>query len=51
MTTAAQLAQRADDGNRYELIDGELKMTSPAGGRHGRIAARFAALDGKTAKT
>jgi Uma2 family endonuclease len=38
--TAEQLAQMPSDGNRYELIDGELHMMSPAGGRHGRVAGR-----------
>jgi Uma2 family endonuclease len=41
MTTAEQLARMDDDGNRYELIDGELSKKSPAGGRHGRIANRL----------
>ena len=41
MKTAEQLSLMPDDGNRYELIEGELIMMSPAGGRHGRIAARF----------
>ncbi len=39
--TAEQLAARPDDGNRYELVDGVLRMMSPAGSRHGRIAARL----------
>lgn len=41
LTTAEQLAARPDDGNRYELVDGVLRMMSPAGNRHGRIAARL----------
>lgn len=42
--TAEQLATiRASDG-RYELVEGELRMMSPAGGRHGRIAARLNAM-------
>ena len=39
--TAAELAAMPDDGNRYELVRGELKMMSPAGGRHGRIAMKL----------
>ena len=41
MKTAEQLAQLPADGCRYELIEGELTMMSPAGGRHGRIAVRI----------
>lgn len=41
MKTAEQLAALPDDGNRYELINGELSVMSPAGGRHGRIALRI----------
>ena len=36
--TAKQLFNMPDDGNRYELIRGELRMMPPAGGRHGRVA-------------
>lgn len=41
--TVAELASMPDDGKRYELIDGELHMMSPAGSVHGRIAARITA--------
>jgi Uma2 family endonuclease len=37
--TAEQLAALPDDGRRYELVRGELRMMSPAGSEHGRIAA------------
>ena len=43
VTSAAHLAALPDDGNRYELVNGVLHTMSPAGGRHGRIALRFAA--------
>jgi Uma2 family endonuclease len=39
--TADQLATLPDDGNRFELVEGELHMMSPAGGRHGRIAGKL----------
>ena len=42
--TATQLAAMPDDGNRYELVDGELRMMSPAGRRHGRVAMRLGSL-------
>ena len=35
--TAQQLLQLADDGQRCELIRGELNVMAPAGARHGRI--------------
>ena len=41
VTTAEQLAALPDDGKRYELVDGVLRMMSPAGFRHGQIAARL----------
>ncbi|MEO1615337.1 MAG: Uma2 family endonuclease [Planctomycetota bacterium] len=46
MSTADQLSRIPDDGKRYELVDGEIRMISPAGGRHGRIAARISILLG-----
>jgi Uma2 family endonuclease len=39
--TAEQLAALPDDGKRYELVEGVLHMMSPAGNRHGRIAAKL----------
>jgi Uma2 family endonuclease len=40
--TADELLAMPDDGKRYELVQGELRMMSPAGGRHGRIALKLA---------
>ena len=42
--TAEQLLAMPDDGNRHELIAGELQMMSPAGSRHGRIAMRLGSM-------
>ncbi|MCA9264035.1 MAG: Uma2 family endonuclease [Planctomycetales bacterium] len=39
--TAEQLVSMPRDAHRYELVDGVLRMMSPAGGRHGRVAARI----------
>ena len=44
VTTAAELFAMPADGYRYELVSGELRMMSPDGGRHGRIAIRVAHL-------
>lgn len=41
LMTADELLQMPKDGYRYELIQGELKKMSPAGGKHGAIAMRF----------
>ncbi|MDH3717589.1 MAG: Uma2 family endonuclease [Planctomycetota bacterium] len=38
--TAAQLWQLSDNSHRYELVSGELRMMSPAGQEHGKIAMR-----------
>lgn len=42
--TAAELLQLPSNGKRCELIRGELKMMSPAGWEHGRIAGRIMAF-------
>ena len=44
ITTAEQLLARASELGRCELVRGELIMMSPAGFRHGRIAAKLAHL-------
>jgi Uma2 family endonuclease len=46
MVTAEQLLAMPDDGKRYELIQGELRMMSPIGGRHGRLAHNLGLLLG-----
>lgn len=50
VTTAEQLASMPDDGKRYELVDGLLRMMSPAGSEHGRIAAELLLQIGQYAK-
>jgi len=42
--TAEELLRLPDDGHRYELIEGELKVMTPASPRHGRIAMRLGSL-------
>ena len=44
LTTAAELFELSTDGVRHELFEGSLRMMSPAGGRHGRLAIRIAWL-------
>lgn len=41
LKTAEQLFAMADDGHRYELINGVLRMMSPAGSEHGQVADRI----------
>lgn len=41
-TRAEQLATMPNDGKRYELVNGELRMISPAGFEHGRLVMRLA---------
>jgi Uma2 family endonuclease len=40
-TTADELLHMPDDGFRYELVRGELRRMSPAGYRHGLVAANL----------
>jgi Uma2 family endonuclease len=44
LTTAEQLLKRSNDGHRYELVAGELKMMSPSGWRHGEIVGNLHGL-------
>ena len=39
--TADELLRMPDDGLSRELIDGELRVMTPAGGRHGQVALRI----------
>ena len=41
VTTADQLFAMPADNKQYELVDGVLKMMSPAGSEHGKIAGRI----------
>jgi Uma2 family endonuclease len=40
LVTADDLLRMPDDGNRYELVDGELRKMAPAGGQHGRVVLK-----------
>ncbi len=44
VTTAAELLSLSSDGNRRELVNGEVVTMSPAGGRHGMLAMRLGSL-------
>jgi Uma2 family endonuclease len=41
LMTADELLELPRDGWRYELVRGELKKMSPAGGEHGEVAAKI----------
>lgn len=43
---ARTLLGMRDDGQRYELVEGLLRMMSPAGGRHGRVSHALALILG-----
>ncbi|HVG25671.1 MAG TPA: Uma2 family endonuclease [Thermoanaerobaculia bacterium] len=42
VVSAEELLDLPDDGWRYELVEGELRKMSPAGGDHGALALRIA---------
>jgi len=42
--TEADLIAMPDDGHKYELVDGEIRRSSPAGGRHGAIGVELSGL-------
>ena len=41
--TAEELLELPDDGMRHELVEGELRTMTPAGGEHGQVALRIGA--------
>ena len=41
LVTAEELLRLPDDGQRRELIDGELRCMAPAGGPHGQEGGRL----------
>jgi Uma2 family endonuclease len=43
VATEEDLLAMPEDGNKYELVDGEIRM-SPTGNRHGAVIAQLAAL-------
>jgi Uma2 family endonuclease len=45
--TADELLRLPNDGRRYELVRGELRVNPPAGWRHGSVGARVAMLVGR----
>ena len=47
MTADALLQLPTGMGERYELVQGELKIMSPAGSRHGKVVFRIAAVLGQ----
>ena len=46
LVTAEELQELPDDGARHELVEGVVTTVVPAGGEHGRIAARLLILIG-----
>lgn len=46
LKTAGDLLALPDDGQQYELIDGDVRVMSPAGNKHGKIAATLLCLIG-----
>jgi Uma2 family endonuclease len=47
LITAGELGRMPKDSMRRELVRGELRVMSPAGARHGRLAAKIAGMLGE----
>src|SRR5262245_45488704 len=41
LMTAAELLRLPDDGQRHELVAGELRSMAPSGGEHGRVIIKL----------
>ena len=50
-STASELYAMPDDGFRYELVKGELRKMSPAGGEHGAVVFNISLLLGQHVKS
>jgi Uma2 family endonuclease len=46
VVTAEELFAKPDEGKRYELVSGELRMMSPSGWRHGEVVGNVHTLVG-----
>ncbi len=51
LMTAAELFAMPDDGMRHELVRGELRTMTPAGGEHGAVAQNLSELAGPFIRT
>ncbi|HEV2129464.1 MAG TPA: Uma2 family endonuclease, partial [Longimicrobiaceae bacterium] len=49
--TAEELFAMPDDGMRHELVRGELRTMTPAGGEHGAVVGNLTSLAGPFIRT